>query len=182
MPLAFTQEDFLVMTCQEGYVVFVMHSNIIDFVHKKTRWLFFYSSAWEIYIIFISLANHNQVFHDKIKFYILRQNLHETCFNDFQMWNGAWNKLQFKVCQVAHGSVAYLDKHSTLDPVMVSVVSSNPTGGNFLKFFKLLDVNSGLKCKCDLIVKNSNMFVGWKHICKIEIHSESMMMFLSSPL
>ena len=24
-----------------------------------------------------------QVFHDKIKFYILRQNLHQTCFNDF---------------------------------------------------------------------------------------------------
>ena len=30
------------------------------------------------------------------------------------MWNGAWNKLQFKVCQVAHASMAYLDKHSTL--------------------------------------------------------------------
>ena len=59
----------------------------------------------------------------------------------FQMWNGTWHKLQFKVCQVAHGSVAYLNKHSTLDPVMVSVVSSNPTGGNFLKFFKPLDVN-----------------------------------------
>ena len=39
---------------------------------------------------------------------------------------------------MAHASVAYLDKHSTLDPVMVS------------------DVNFGLKCKCDLIVKNSN--------------------------
>ena len=27
-------------------------------------------------------------------------------------------------------------------------------GGNFLlKFFESLDVNSGLKCKCDLIVK-----------------------------
>ena len=73
----------------------------------------------------------------------------------FQMWNGAWNKLQFKVCQVAHGSVAYLDKHSTLDPVMVSVVSSIPARGNLLKFFKPLDVNFGLKCKCDLIVKNS---------------------------
>ena len=74
----------------------------------------------------------------------------------FQMWNGAWNKLQFKVIQVAHGSVAYLDKHSTLDPVMASVVSSNLTEGNFLKFFKPLDVNFSLKCKCDLIVKNSN--------------------------
>ena len=37
----------------------------------------------------------------------------------FQMWNGAWNKHQFKVCQVAQASVAYDDKHSTLDPVMV---------------------------------------------------------------
>ena len=49
--------------------------------------------------------------------------------------------------------MAYLDKHSTLDPVMVSVVSSIPTGGNFLKFFKPLDVYFSLKCKCDLIVK-----------------------------
>ena len=74
----------------------------------------------------------------------------------FQMWNGAWIKPQFKVCQVAHGSVAYLDKHSTLDPMVVSVVSSNPTGGNFLKFFKPFDVNFDLKCKCDLFVKNSS--------------------------
>ena len=72
------------------------------------------------------------------------------------MWNSEWNKLQFKVCQVAHASVAYVDKHSTLDLVMVSVVSSIPTGGNFLlNFFVPLDVNSGLKCKCDLILKNS---------------------------
>ena len=42
-----------------------------------------------------------------------------------------------------------------LDPVMVTVVSSNPTGGNFLNFFKFLDVNFSLKCKRDLIVKNS---------------------------
>ena len=28
-------------------------------------------------------ASANRVFHDKIKFYILRQNLHQTCFNDF---------------------------------------------------------------------------------------------------
>ena len=55
--------------------------------------------------------------------------------------------------------MAYLDKHSTLDPVMVSVVSSNPTGGNVLKFFKLLDVNFSLKCKCDLVMENSNVSV-----------------------
>ena len=55
----------------------------------------------------------------------------------FQMWNGAWSKLQFKVCQVAQVSVAYLDKHSSLDPVMVSVKSSIPSGGTqlFAKIF-----------------------------------------------
>ena len=55
--------------------------------------------------------------------------------------------------------MAYLDKHSRLDPVMVSVVSSIPARGNLLKFFKPLDVNFGLKCKCDLIVKNSIQFI-----------------------
>ena len=76
----------------------------------------------------------------KIKFYILRQNQCQTCFNDFPMSNGAWNKLQFKVCQVAQASVTYLDKHSTLDPVMVSVVSSMPTGRRqlFAKIFYTL--------------------------------------------
>ena len=52
------------------------------------------------------------------------------------------------MCQVAHASLAYLDKHSTLDPldpVMVSVVSSIPTGGNFLlKVFKPHDIILGL--------------------------------------
>ena len=79
----------------------------------------------------------------------------------FQIWNGAWNKLQFKVCQVAQASVAYLDKHSALDLVMVSVVSSIPSAGrqHFVKNFKPLDVNSGLKCKCDPIMKNSKTYV-----------------------
>ena len=52
-----------------------------------------------------------------------------------------------------------MDKHSTLDPVMVSVVSSIAARGNLVKFFKPLDVNFGLKCKCDLIVKNSNICI-----------------------
>ena len=41
---------------------------------------------------------------------------------------------------------------------MVSVVGSVPTGGNFMlcsNFSKKVNVNSGLKCKFDLIVKNS---------------------------
>ena len=40
--------------------------------------------------------------------------------------------LEFKVCQVPEASVAYLDKHSTLAPVMVSVVGSIPSGGRQL--------------------------------------------------
>ena len=47
----------------------------------------------------------------------------------FQMWNGVWNKLQFKLCQVAQASVGYFNKHSTLDSVMVSAGSSIPSGG-----------------------------------------------------
>ena len=63
----------------------------------------------------------------------------------FQMWNGAWNKLQFKVCQVAQASVAYLDKHATLDQALG--VQFPVEGGNILlKFFKSLDANSNLKC------------------------------------
>ena len=50
----------------------------------------------------------------------------------FQMSNWAWNKLQFKVYQVAQASVVYLDKHSTLDPVMVSVQSSISSEGRQL--------------------------------------------------
>ena len=86
----------------------------------------------------------------------------------FKMWNGAWTKRQFKDCQVAHASAAYLDKHSTIDPVMVSVVCSIPTGGNILKFLKPLDVNFGLKSKCDLrsMVKNSNNSVQNKHLSR----------------
>ena len=50
-----------------------------------------------------------------------------------------WNNVQFKVCQVAQASLADLDKHSTLDPVMVTVVSSIPTGATFYwNFFNLL--------------------------------------------
>ena len=61
--------------------------------------------------------------------------MHETNFS-----------LESKVCQAAQVSMAYLDKHSTLDLVMVSVVIQIPVeGGNFLlKYFKPLDVNSGL--------------------------------------
>ena len=98
----------------------------------------------------------------------------------FQMAKGAWNKLQFKVCQVVHASVAYLDKHSTLDPVMISVVSSTPNGARqlFANFLKNVDVNSGLKCNCDLIVKKSSAkrmpsTVFWKKKTNLDTQSVS---------
>ena len=58
----------------------------------------------------------------------------ESSFYD-KMWNSAWNKLEFKVYQVAHASLAHLDKHSTLDPVMINIVSSIPAEGTFLLIF-----------------------------------------------
>ena len=94
-----------------------------------------------------------RVFHDKVKFYILRQHLHQTWFSDFSNVKWCMKQTFFKVCQMAQASEAYLDKHSTLDLVIINVVCSIP---NFLlKFFKPLIVNSCLKCKCDLIEKNS---------------------------
>ena len=58
--------------------------------------------------------------------------------------------------KVAHGWLAHMDRHPTSKPVMLSAMSSTPIGGNFsLNFSKPLDVNSDLKCKFDLIVKNS---------------------------
>ena len=65
--------------------------------------------------------------------------------------------------------MTYMDKHSTLDPVMVSVVSSIPNGGNILlNFFKPHDVNSGLKCKYDLVVKTSFEF---HLLCEVSLFS-----------
>ena len=67
-------------------------------------------------------------------------------------------QIQFKVSQVAQAFGAYLDEHSTLDLVMVSAVSSIPSGErqHFAKAFQPFSISSSLKCKCDLIVKNSN--------------------------
>ena len=43
-------------------------------------------------------------------------------------------KFSLKIPYSRHACLAQLDQHQTCKPVMVSVVSSNPTGGNF--FFK----------------------------------------------
>ena len=94
---------------------------------RVCQWIEFFTIRWNFTLLYL-------------------QNLHQTALIIFQMWNSAWNKLQFKVCQVANASVAYLDKHSTLDIVMVSVVSSIPLEAIFWKFLNVnVNVNFGLK-------------------------------------
>ena len=41
-------------------------------------------------------------------------------------------KLSLKISFSTHARLAQLDQHQTCKPVMVSVVSSSPTGGNFI--------------------------------------------------
>ena len=41
-------------------------------------------------------------------------------------------KFSLKSSYSTHACLAQLDQHQTCKPVMVSVVSSNPTGGNFI--------------------------------------------------
>ena len=41
-------------------------------------------------------------------------------------------KFSFKISYSTHACLAQLDQHQICKPVMVSVVSSNPTGGNFI--------------------------------------------------
>ena len=45
-------------------------------------------------------------------------------------------KFSLKISYSTHASLAPLDQHQTCIPVIVSVMSSNPTGGNFI-FFKI---------------------------------------------
>ena len=40
-------------------------------------------------------------------------------------------KFSLKISYSTHACLAQLDQHHTCKPVIVSVVSSNPTGGNF---------------------------------------------------
>ena len=49
-------------------------------------------------------------------------------------------KFSLKIFFSTHACLAQLDQHKTCKPVMVSVVSSNPTGGNFI-FLRHLDAN-----------------------------------------
>ena len=41
-------------------------------------------------------------------------------------------KLSLKISYSTHACLSQLDEHETCKPVMVSVVSSNSTGGNFI--------------------------------------------------
>ena len=49
-------------------------------------------------------------------------------------------KFSLKISCSIHACLAQLDQHQTCKPVMVSVASSNSTGGNF-NFLRHLDVN-----------------------------------------
>ena len=49
-------------------------------------------------------------------------------------------KFSLKISYSTHACLAQLDQHQTCKSVMVSVVSSNPTGGNFI-FVTHLDAN-----------------------------------------
>ena len=49
-------------------------------------------------------------------------------------------KFSLKMSYSTHAYLAQLDRHQTCKPVMVSVVSSNPTAGNLI-FLRHLDAN-----------------------------------------
>ena len=56
-----------------------------------------------------------------------------------------------------HACLAQLDQHQSCKPVMVSVVSSNPSGGNFI-FLRHLDANFVQKSQiCQICVIYENL-------------------------
>ena len=66
-------------------------------------------------------------------------------------------KFSLKISYSRHACLAQLDQHQTCNPVMVSVVSSNPTGGNLI-FLRPLDANFVQKCqKCQICVIYKNL-------------------------
>ena len=66
-------------------------------------------------------------------------------------------KFSLKISYSTHACLAQLDQHQTCKPVMVSVVSLNPTGGNFI-FLRHLDANFVQKCqKCQICVIYENL-------------------------
>ena len=66
-------------------------------------------------------------------------------------------KFSLKISYSTHACLAQLDQHQTCNPVMVSVVSSNPTGSNFI-FLRHLDANFVQQCqKCQICVIYENL-------------------------
>ena len=66
-------------------------------------------------------------------------------------------KFSLKISYSTHACLARLDQHQTCKPVMVTVVSSNPTWGNFI-FLRHLNANFVQKCqKCQICVIYENL-------------------------
>ena len=66
-------------------------------------------------------------------------------------------KFSLKISYSTHACLAQLDQHQTCNPVMVSVVSSNPTGDNFI-FLRHLDDNFYTKMpECQICVIDENL-------------------------
>ena len=66
-------------------------------------------------------------------------------------------KFSLKISYSTHACLAQLDQHQTYKPVMISVVSLNPTGSNFI-FLRNLDANFAQKCqKCQICVMYENL-------------------------
>ena len=72
-------------------------------------------------------------------------------------------KFSSKISYSTHVCLAQLDRHQNCKPMMVGVVSSNPTGGNFI-FLRHLDANfiqKWQKCQICVFPKTSN--ANWPH-------------------
>ena len=66
-------------------------------------------------------------------------------------------KFSLKISYSTHAYLAQLDQHQTRNPVMVGVMSSNPTGDNFI-FLRHLDANFVQKCqKCQICFIYENL-------------------------
>ena len=66
-------------------------------------------------------------------------------------------KFSLKISYSTHACLAQLDRHQTCKPVMVIVLSLNPTGGNFI-FLRHLNANFVQKCqKCQICVIYENL-------------------------
>ena len=75
-------------------------------------------------------------------------------------------KSSLKISYSTHACLAQLDQHQTCKPVIISVVSSNPTGGNFI-FLRHLDadfVQKWQKCQICVIYENFECIGTMQHI------------------